>query len=236
METDTTTKPNPPSGEAESLQLLRELQTVLAGVLNSLGGKFGDGLFEHFIFYSSVHINRAAGGFVSLRETGRLDASKFLVRPAMEVMIKQQAVVRQPELLFRIAYSERMEDRRLIQPSYRRAGKNYDALDQQQWREFSAKYSKQYPHRPREDNPLSLYEMAKAANLESYYNSYYRLYCQITHGAFRVMVGGLNSFDSEDNRTIALCVLGALAAINETKLTNIPDLADLQQKLSNLPS
>lgn len=236
MEKERKTKPlSAASVEIESLRLLRELQSALAGVLNSLGGKSGEGLFEHYVFYSSVYIKRAAEGFIALRETGRLDASKFLVRPIMEVTIKQWAVVKQPELLYRIAYSERMEDRKLIQPSFRRAGKNYDALDQQYWREFSNKYSRQYPNRPRQNKALSLYEMAKAAKIESYYNSYYRLYCQITHGAFRAMVGGLNWFDSEDNRTVASCVLGALEAMNEAKITNTPGLGELKQKLSNLP-
>ena len=90
--------------EASSLQLLKEMQLCLAGVLNSLGGKSGAGLFEHYLFYSSAHANRAAEGFIVLRSSGRIDASKHFVRPAIEIMFKQQAVLNSKH---RLSFRER---------------------------------------------------------------------------------------------------------------------------------
>src|SRR6266567_2206595 len=102
--------------EKDSFDLLRDMQRHLADVLNSLWGKSGDGLFEHYLFYSSVQMNRAAEAFIALRETGRVDASKLLVRPAIELLFRQQAVRKKPELLYRMAYSERLEDRKWLTP------------------------------------------------------------------------------------------------------------------------
>ncbi|HEV2208581.1 MAG TPA: DUF5677 domain-containing protein [Verrucomicrobiae bacterium] len=221
--------------EAESFQLLRDLQDSLAGVLKSLDGKRGANLFECFLFHTSAYVNRTAEGFVALRQTGRIDASKLLVRPAMEAMFKQQAVLRQPELLYRMAYTERLEDRKLIEPVYHRAGKNYDNLDCRQWEQFKKEYAKQYPNHTKAETKLSLYDAAKAAKIERYYESYYRLYCQTTHAAFRAATGGLKFTDVEDNRTMALCVLGALDALERSRISNVPGLSDFRQRLSNLP-
>jgi hypothetical protein len=221
--------------EGDSFGLLRQMQRLLAGVLKSVEGKWGAGLFEHYLVHSSGYINRGADAFIALRETGRVDASKLLVRPAMEMMFRQQAVLEHPELLYRMAYTERLEDRRLILPVYTRAGKDYERLDQRQWNEFSGKYSKQYPKHAREDKKLKLSDIAKAANMDGYYNSYYRLYCQFTHGSFRAMVGGLKLSDSEDNPTVAACVLGALRALNIGVRVDVPELGVLQQRLFNLP-
>ena len=211
------------------------MQCCLADVLNSLRGKSGNGLFEHFLFYTSAQINRAAEGFIALRRTRRMDASKLLVRPAIELMFRQQAVLKQPALLYRIAYTERMEDRRWVQPAYERAGKDYDSVDQRHWRKFARKYAKQYPTHGREDKKLSLFDIAKGANLESYYDSFYRLYCQFTHGAFRALVGGIKFSDFEDNRTVAACVLSALEALKIGVKAEIPRLDTLRRGLFDLP-
>ena len=145
-------------GELEALQLLRELQCCLADILNSLGGKSGSDLRDHFVFYTSVYLNRAAEGFIALREAGRPDASKLLVRPALEAMFRQHAVINRPELLYRMAFTERKEERKLLRPVYARANKDYDSLDEQQWRKFSTKYRNQFPTHVLEDKPLTLYD------------------------------------------------------------------------------
>lgn len=221
--------------EQVSFELLRDMNRHLADVLNSLGGKSGDGLFEHYLFYSSVQINRAAEGFIALRDKRRVDASKLLVRPAIELMFRQQAVCKQPELLYRMAYTERLEDRRWLSPVWKRAGKDYDLEDKQQWQEFTRRYVKQYPKHPRSETKLMLFDVAKAAHLDAYYDSHYRLYCQFTHGAFRAMVGTMKFSDFEDNRTVAACVLSALEVLDEGVKADVPKLAELRQRLFELP-
>jgi hypothetical protein len=221
--------------EKDSFDLLRDMQRHLADVLNSLGGKSGDGLFEHYLFYSSVQINHAAEAFIALRETGRVDASKLLVRPAMELLFRQQAVGKKPELLYRMAYSERLEDRKWLTPVWKRKGKDYDLEDKRQWQEFTRKYAKQYPKHPRSETKLTLFDVAKAANLDGYYDSYYRLYCQFTHGAFRAMVGSMKFSDFEDNRTVAACVFSALESLHQGVKANVPKIVELRQRFCALP-
>jgi hypothetical protein len=221
--------------EKDSFDLLRDMQQHLADVLKSLGGKSGDGLFEHYLFYSSGQMNRTAEAFIALRETGRVDASKLLVRPAIELLFRQQAIRKKPELLYRMAYSERLEDRKWLTPVWKRAGKDYDLEDKRQWQKFTRKYEKQYPKHPRSETKLTLFDVAKTANLDAYYDSHYRLYCQFTHGAFRAMVGTMKFSDFEDNRTVAACVFSALEALNQGVKADVPKIAELKQRLFELP-
>ena len=98
--------------EQRSLNLLCEIQQELANAIDSLGGKQGRGALDNYYFHSADHLNRAAEGFIFLRKSGRIDASKFLVRPVIETMFRVEAIQKKPELFYRIAYSETIvEDR-----------------------------------------------------------------------------------------------------------------------------
>ncbi len=97
---------NSETSELASLKLLSDMQAELRDALNALGGMHGDGLLEHYLFNTAAHINRAVEGYVYLRESGRVEASKHLIRTAIEAFIRLQCIRRQPELLFRIALTE----------------------------------------------------------------------------------------------------------------------------------
>jgi hypothetical protein len=92
--------------EQESLKLVSDLVDEITSAFTSLAGKTHNGTFDSYRFYSAKHLHRAADGFVFLRQAGRVDASKFLVRPAIEIALRLQAVQKQPDLLYRIAFSE----------------------------------------------------------------------------------------------------------------------------------
>lgn len=220
--------------EHESLELLRHLQLALCGALKSLEGKVGAGLFEHYLFDGSGYVNDAADGFIALRERGRRRASQLLVRPAVELMLRQQAILKHPHLLYRLAYTERLEDRKLCAPAYKRAGIDYDSFDQARWDQFSKLYANQYPSHSRTETKMTSREIARAAGIEGYYDSCYRLYCQFTHCSYRAMAGGLKNLSSEDNRTVALCVLGALEALAHGVNAKVSGLDGLRQQLFRL--
>lgn len=94
---------------------------------------------------SAGHINRAAEGFIFLRRANRVDASKFLIRPAIEAMIRLEAVKRHPELLFRIAYTERNKDHTWRERAAKRMGTSYDvAAEEQQWNDAKKKLAIQF--------------------------------------------------------------------------------------------
>ena len=71
-----------------------------------MGGKPTRGAVDNYYFHSGDHVNRVAEGFIFLRKSGCIDASKLLVRPLTETMFRVVAIQKNPELFYRIAYSE----------------------------------------------------------------------------------------------------------------------------------
>ena len=59
----------------------------------SLGDKMPDTMGAHYLGYLVRVVNRAAGGYILLRENFHVDASKFLVRPALEAIFIVKAVM-----------------------------------------------------------------------------------------------------------------------------------------------
>src|SRR3954452_17013784 len=88
--------------EATSLRLTREVRDELAHALNSLGGKQSENAFDKFLFYSASQMNKCAEGYIMLREAGRIDTSKFLVRPLIEMMFRTRVVATNPTFFYRM--------------------------------------------------------------------------------------------------------------------------------------
>ena len=198
--------------EAAWLQLVSDMQAELASALNSLTGKTHEGLQDVFPIMSAGHINRALDGYIFLRKAGRIDASKLLIRPALEATIKILAVKKQPDLLYRIAYSERLEDKKWLGAAARRRGKDYGPEDKKKWDEFTKAYSAHFSTHKMVEEKLSLRDAAVIAGIGDYYDSHYRLYCQFTHAAFSAVTHGLDELDTHDNQTMTLCAIVGLEA------------------------
>jgi hypothetical protein len=219
--------------EQRSLTLLCDIQQELASALNSLGRKQSRGALDNYYLHSAKHLNRATEGFIFLRESGRTDASKFLVRPAIEMMFRVEALQKKPELLYRIAYSESIvEDRKWIRPAASRAGAIFDEdAHSKRFAEFKAKLSEQLSNVTLADKYISLVGIACVAGMAGYYDSHYRTYCRYTHGALWAIGDFLSDLtDPEDNRVMGLCTwsaVNALAAIG----AEAPNLQSLLQRL-----
>lgn len=219
--------------EAQSLKLVCEIQAELAAALNSLGGKKHRGLEDQFPFYCASHINRAAEGYVLLRQQFRLDASRLLIRPAIEAAIRILAVRNQPDLLYRIAYSERLEDKKWIGEAARGKGIDYGAQEEDRWSEFVKMYSDHFPKHNLVNERLPLRRAAAVAGIELYYDVVYRLYCQFTHAAFRATTGNLDRLYIHDNPAMALCALTGLDAV--ASLSGLaPNVEAFRTRLSKL--
>ena len=219
--------------ETRSLELLSEMQAKLRDALNALGGTQREGLYDGYLGYTAAHINRAAEGYVYLRTSRRIDASKHLIRTAIEAVVRIQAVRKKPELLFRIAFTEFNEDKKWVRST---GAPDVDAaigaIDKH-WSDFKRAYQAKYPEHSLVEVELSLRRAAECAGIERYYDSHYRLYCRFTHAAFRATTGDLSEFEREDNRTMALCVFSAMDALSSigTPAANI-DL--FRQRLADL--
>jgi hypothetical protein len=223
--------------ETMSLKLLCDMCNELSRAVNSLGGKDSQGLFDNYKFHSAKYVNHAVEGFVFLRQASRIAPSKLLIRPAIEIMLRLEAIQKQPELLYRIAYWESEEDWKWFAPAAERSGEayNYDrAAHERRWDEFKAKYAEQFPNHHLVDQTITTGQLAAAAGLAGYYDTHYRMYCRYTHAAFRAIGGFLDELaNPEDNRTMALCTLTAMQALVSLG-AEMPNLNSLSERLGDL--
>ena len=217
--------------ERASLDLLREIQTELSEALNSLGGRQRNGLLESFIGYSASLINKVVEAYIYLRVSGRQDASKLLVRTAIESVFRVHAVRKNPELMYRIAYSEHIEDKKWVQPIDLTESVSVLQAMESNWQEFKDAYHVKYPDHQLKEKELSLRDAAKEAGLDSYYDSHYRLYCRFTHASFRASTGDLDDLRAEDNRTMSLCAFAMTDALKDMG-ARAPHLTELKERLS----
>jgi hypothetical protein len=219
--------------EVRSLELLSRMQAELRDALNGLAGGQREGLYDGYLVYTAGHINRAAEGFIYLRQSRRIDASKHLIRTGIEAVIRLQAVRKKPELLFRIAFTEFNEDKKWVRSTTAAdVDKALSAIDKN-WADFKQAYHAKYPEHALTEEDISLRATAEHAGIERYYDSHYRLYCRFTHAAFRATTGNLNEFDREDNRTMALCALSALEALSSIAAPT-PNMEQLREQLGGL--
>jgi hypothetical protein len=131
--------------EVRSLELLSRLQAELHNALNGLAGGQREGLYEGYLVYTAGHINRAVEGYLYLRESRRIDASKHLIRTGIEAVIRLQAVRKKPELLFRIAFTEFNEDKKWVRSTVpANVDKALSVIDKN-WAYFKQAYHAKYP-------------------------------------------------------------------------------------------
>ena len=222
------------SADQESLSLVADLVGEITDALNSLGDKKHNGLFDNYRFWSSKHLHRAAGGFVFLRRSGRVDASKFLIRPAIEVVFRLEAVKAHPNLLYRIAFSEHCRDEQFLRAAAEHSKQPYDgAQGKKRWERFTDAFAAEFPKIPRVDKELGIACAAEKAGMKAVYDGDYRTYCQYTHGALRASIGGLDeATNPHDNPAMALCgfvaldtlvLLGAVSANRDRLLQRLSE-------------
>ena len=203
-----TTSSHSAEAEEESLKLVDDFNDELKHALDSLGGTKPSGLLETYRFWSSKHLQRAVDGFAFLRRSGRVDGSKFLVRPAIEMAFRLEAARQHPDLFYRIAHEERRQDRHLMQGE-----PELQAESDKSWEEFKDSFTKEFPviAIPNTDARLKIECIAGMAGMKSYYDSHYRIYCRYTHGALHASTGNIDkATDRADNQIMAVCALVAL--------------------------
>ena len=217
------------------MQLLWDLQRELDKAVNSLGGTQKRAIQDSYYFYAAAHMNRVVHGFLFLRQHGYADGAKFLVRPAIESMIRVQAVRKQPDLVYRIIYAETLEDDRWTAPAAKRLGQLYTTRrDSKDWIEFKDLCISEFGRENVVDDELKLNAAAQIAGIQSYYDTHYRMYCRYTHGGLQAMSGELDLLsDPEDSRTLVFCAFAALDAVASIGV-DCPNLQSLRERMTNL--
>jgi len=202
----------PTHSEVVGMTLLSELQPAIAKAIDNVGGKLPERVEDRFYFYASDHINTAVDAFIVLRREHRIDGARLLVRPALETMLRLQAVCAKPHLLYRVVFTETGEiDKWHGGVADRHHAPYTSVFDREEWGKFKALCVSEFGADKLEDTRLSAYEAAAAAGEQGYYDSYYRAYCQFTHGALEAVGGTYNKFiDTEDTRVMLRCALDAL--------------------------
>lgn len=191
------------------------LQFELKEALNSLGGRPCNGLLDAFNCYSATHIDRAADAYVLLKQANREEALPLLIRPAMEAMFRLLAVRSSPNVLYRLAYHEHLQDKKWATP-FAPDGVDSISFFANKWSDFAKLYAEQFPDYDLSSQDISLRQVAELAGIAPYYDSHYRLYCQHTHAALSACAGYLTEFHTENDRTMAACIICALEAVVST--------------------
>jgi len=201
--------------EVVAMALLCELQPAIAAALDSLGGKMTKGVEDLYYLYASRHINTAVDAFILLRRDHRIDGARLLIRPALETMLRLQAVRAKPHLVYRVLYREALESDKWLGGVAKRHGVPYTPVcDRDVWHAFKARCASQFGAEKLEDVPLSSYDAAVAIGVEAYYDSHYRAYCQYTHGALEAISGNLDELtDPEDTRVMLHSAMAATEAL-----------------------
>lgn len=220
--------------ETLSLQLARDVRDELVFVLNSLGGQESSGALDKFIFYSGSQINKAAEAYLLLRQAHRVDASKLLVRPMIEMMFRTRAAAATPPLFYRMILTERLKRNRWLKGAAQRQGVEFNAADEaRDWAAFREHCLSKCPDTDRREEELSVRAIAKAGGFLGYYDSFYAMYCTFTHGALESVTGSLDPIsDAYDNDTVALCVFSAIEVLVSIG-GNSPGFKPLHDRMQN---
>jgi hypothetical protein len=219
--------------EEESLKLVEDFNDELKHAIDSLGGMKPSSLIDTYRFWASKHLQRAVDGFASLRRPGRMDGSKFLVRPAIEMAFRLEAARQHPDVFYRIAHEEHRQDKQLMQGQ-----QPLLAQHEKNWQKFENAFVKGFPKVPipNVDDRLTIEHVAEKAGMKPYYNSHYRIYCRYTHGALQASTGNLDkATDRADNRTMAICALVALDNLISFGAKS-PNHDGLVKRLDRLPT
>ena len=173
------------------------------------------GVEDLYYLYASSHINTAGDSFILLRHEHRIDGARLLVRPALETMLRLQAVRTKTYLLYRVLFREAIEADKWFGGIAKRHGIAYTRVcDRPEWQAFKDRCIAQFGADKVKDAPLSSYDAAVETGVEAYYDSHYRGYCQYTHSALEAVSGALDDLtDPEDTRVMLHSAMIALEAL-----------------------
>jgi hypothetical protein len=215
--------------EIEFLQLVKELQKALASGLDSLGGKTPKNPEARYMGFVAKAVNTAADGYIVLREAYRVNASKLLIRPALEVILAAAAVENERGFLVRKAYAEWKDWGKMLTDSAS------IAQHQQKWDEFEKRVKAEDPSCPIVLKNFTVQEMSKLAKMEKHYEMSYRIYCKFTHGALDAIGGNLSGFtDDTDTAVMAWCAFQAIGFLQKHTPAKFPEMEELLERVDRL--
>jgi hypothetical protein len=218
-EIDMESQPEHCKEELAILELLRELQGVLTIALDSLAHKTSSSPEARYIANAARAVNYSADAYILLREKARDYASKMMVRPMIEIVIKAIAITKQRGLLSAIAFMELKEMKRM----YATTPAN-EAIYQAQVEDMRKGFLRN-PNYPIDSKKYTVEQIADVAGLRPAYDTAYRLYCKFTHCAMSALEGHYNELaDAEDSTMAVSSVIEILNLLKIHTPATVPDL------------
>ena len=224
----------PKSNNQESLNLVNEILHALSASINSLGGKDSAKPADKYLFFAARHIFECIDAYVILRKYAKNYPAKIVIRSALEMMFRFEAVRKKPALLYRISFSENDEDKKLTRPFVNDQNDiDYASEVAGQLEKVKPDFQLAFPGEELVDNGLTVFDAAKEGGHENEYETYYRYYCRFTHGGLRAINRTLDEFDHFDDPTMALLGLVTTTGLKDLGAI-IPDCSDLDRRLGTL--
>jgi hypothetical protein len=213
--------------EVQILDLLSEIQKTLENAIGSLAHKKAPSWEANYLGWAASFASTTAEGYLVLRKNLRVDASKILVRPLLEVLFSTHAVMSKPGAFFQLAWDEITSDKQ-SRPSHEHP--YMDAVIKQLEKELRQRDS----NYPIVTKKYSIFQRAKDVKLQQIYEGPYRTYCKYTHGAQIAVQGHLDeSTHPFDSWWVAYCILEVLLLLKKHTPADIPELAPFQKRLTD---
>lgn len=206
-----------------------ELRSAMGTIDNAKITEYGD----RYLVYTCDYVRNALDGYCELRQASKNSAARLLLRPVIEKVLYLQAVENVPASLHSILFTDYWKETSLVNAALRSGAqdnapgglltllrKRWDQFDREykakypqrseEWHKFSEEYKARFPADEMKPSNLKIVEVARIANLEEYYDSYFRVYCQHSHGSLRAMLGQWDDLKHEDNVTASFAGLTAI--------------------------
>jgi len=215
--------------EQAALSLLRDVTALLATAVQSLDGSVISGK-PQYVAWCARATWIQADAFLCLRDAGKKEASKQLIRLPLELCFKLMAVLKKPGMLFRVCYTEFQREKKLYDPPLDAAAEVKMVAD------MESTFKNAFPAEPRDRKQIRINELAEVGNLKDRYQGDYAIYCNHNHGALRAMMGQPDgATDRHDARILASCVLTMLDQLKTHTPANVPDIQPLVERCAKLP-
>lgn len=204
------------------LDLVTRIQDALANNLSVLKDK-NQNISEFYKFEYCRFINNTTETFLFLVKNERAEASRVLVRPALEVTFRLQAIETKPENLLRVAAWEHEERKKLMNGVAPHLVDETKKELAEQWTATVKRYEELFPGLPINQTPLSAFDAAKEIPItptlktgkgdsNPFYDTYYRYYSPFSHGHIDSLSGEMNFLPFLDNSIMGYCGMIALHA------------------------
>jgi hypothetical protein len=149
----------------------------------------------------------------------------------VETTLYAAAIVNDQNWIWRKAYSEWLEEGKLIPAEDLAAKSQHADLLERMKRNFQAAF----PGMALEEKKGSAWDAANDAKLGAVYQGFYRSYCQYTHGTLRAMVGNYDEVtENADIRVVCLLVAKLLELFVEIGVEPPDDWKIAQVELARL--